>query len=58
MTAKNMINNDDIKEYMKWIDESTSKDELIETLKDIKTDISSDETDDDNSGGYSLTLTK
>lgn len=39
-----------INDYMNWVDESTSKTELIDTLYDIKNDIESENDDEDNSG--------
>lgn len=47
---------DRINDYMNWVDEATSKSELIEVLKDIKEDILvepeyDDDDDDDNTGG-------
>lgn len=47
-----------MEEYISWIDEATSKSELIDILKDIKEDITTPNEyndDDDESGGRQLT---
>ena len=44
-----MCDNEGLKEYASWIDEATSKEELLDTLNDIRDDLTG-EYDDDNDG--------
>lgn len=48
---------DRIEEYMSWVNEATSKIELIDVLNDIKEDITTpnEYDDDDDGGGRQLT---
>lgn len=44
-----------IEEYISWIDDATSKSELIDVLYDIKEDLTTpDEYDDEEEGGRQL----
>ncbi len=46
-----------IQDYINWVDESTSKSELLDTLKDIREDITTENEydDDDDDGGRQYT---
>lgn len=54
-----MCDNERLNEYLNWIDECTSKREVIDTAYDIRDDITGeyDDDDDDNEeGGRQYTL--
>jgi len=52
-----MCDNNRIQDYINWVDESTSKSELLDTLKDIREDITTENEydDDDDDGGRQYT---
>lgn len=50
-----MMDENVLREYGEWIDEATTKSELIDTLYDIRNDVL-DDNDDDNSGGMTKIL--
>lgn len=50
-----MCDNERLNEYASWINEVTSKEELLDTLYDIKDDLTG-EYDDDDEGGRQYTL--
>ncbi|MBQ4057465.1 MAG: hypothetical protein IJD40_00875 [Lachnospiraceae bacterium] len=51
-----MIDNNILNEYGEWVDEATSKSELIDILYDIRNDALDDNDDDDNNGGMTKVL--
>ena len=51
-----MCDNEWLNKYASWIDEATSKEELLDTLYDIRDDLTGeyDDDGDDDEGGYSI----
>lgn len=53
-----MCDNERLNEYASWIDEATSKEELLDTLYDIRDDLTGeyDDDGDDDEGGRQYTF--
>lgn len=53
-----MCDNEWLNKYASWIDEATSKEELLDTLYDIRDDLTGeyDDDGDDDEGGRQYTL--
>lgn len=52
-----MCDKEQLNEYASWIDEATSKEELLDALYDIKNDLTREDDDDnDDEGGRQYTL--
>ena len=53
-----MCDNERLNKYASWIDEATSKEELLDTLYDIRDDLTGeyDDDGDDHEGGRQYTL--
>lgn len=51
-----MCDNEQLDEYASWIDEASSKDELLDILYDIRDDLTGENDEDD--GGIQYTIKK
>ena len=56
--GNDMCDSEQLQEYASWIDEATSKEELLDTLYDIRDDVTGENDEDEDEGGRQYTLSR
>lgn len=51
-----MCDSETLKEYANWVSESSSKEELLDALRDIRDDLTAEDDSSDDEGGRQLIL--